>query len=125
MGMSPPRRSVLVVDDDEDLRELVGEALVDKGIAVHFAANGRQAIEWLRRHEESPCVILLDLRMPVMDGREFLRVRDSDPVLSRVPVLVSTSEPNCGDLARHHHLAGFLPKPVALDELSVAIDACG
>jgi CheY-like chemotaxis protein len=104
---------------------MVGEALAEKGIGVHFAENGRQAIEWLHGEHNAPWAVLLDLRMPVMDGREFLRLRDSDPVLLRVPVLVSTSEANCSDLARHHGLVGFLPKPVAADELSLAIDACG
>jgi CheY-like chemotaxis protein len=65
------RSLVLVVDDDPDLLELVGEVLVDRGYRVALAHNGVEALE--RIDEEVPDLVLLDMRMPVMDGWTFAR----------------------------------------------------
>jgi CheY-like chemotaxis protein len=123
--MVPPRPTVLVVDDDDDLRESLGEGLMEEGFAVHLAADGQQAVEWLHEAADAPCVILLDLWMPTMDGREFLRLRDTDPKLLRVPVLVHTAESNCRDLAQRHRRVAVLSKPVSLEGLLAAVGACG
>jgi CheY-like chemotaxis protein len=62
---------VLVVDDDPDLLELVGEVLVDRGYRVALASNGVEALECIEK--EVPRLVLLDMRMPVMDGWTFAR----------------------------------------------------
>jgi CheY-like chemotaxis protein len=64
-------RRVLVVEDSPALRHLLAMALADEGYAVHTAADGARALELLERL--APCLILLDLRMPVMDGPAFAR----------------------------------------------------
>ncbi len=93
---------------------------------VHGAQNGREALEWLQveANRERDCVVLLDLMMPVMDGRTFLGIRHSDPSLSKIPVLVISAEPGCVGLSESHRVDGIFLKPVALDGLIAAIDRC-
>ena len=81
---------VLVVEDDQDLRDALRDALALEGYRVVGAANGADAL----RHLESgsrPCLILLDLMMPVMDGWEFRRVVLGNPTLADIPVVVMTA----------------------------------
>jgi CheY-like chemotaxis protein len=105
---------VLVVDDDAEIRSALKGALIDEGFEVATASNGRDALDHLRQGSGLPFVILLDLRMPVMDGRAFLAARASDPVLAVIPVIVLTA-----DLASHQ-VAGassVLIKPFGLERL--------
>jgi CheY-like chemotaxis protein len=70
--------SVLIVDDHADTRDALAGLVGDEGHDHHEACNGQEALEWLEKQTALPCLILLDLRMPVMDGWDFLRaVRDS------------------------------------------------
>ena len=68
--------------------------------------------------------VLLDLRMPIMDGRTFLHAREAAALLSNVPVAVSRSENRCDDMAERYRVNGFLPRPFAPDRLLAAIAAC-
>jgi CheY-like chemotaxis protein len=85
------RNSVLIVDDDLDIREILGETLVDRGFDVATAGNGFEALRALRSESLRPSVILLDLMMPVMDGYAFLEQRRSDPVLASIPLAIVTA----------------------------------
>ncbi len=117
------QRPILLVDDDAGIREALAEVLAFEGFAVHVAQNGREALEWL--HENSgPCIVLLDLMMPVMDGRTFLSIRSTDPYLSKIPVLVISADAGCRELTKAHAVSGVFPKPLALDRLIAAIDQC-
>jgi CheY-like chemotaxis protein len=84
------REYVLVVDDDDAIRETVSEILADEGYAVRSAANGDQALHLIRT-TTPPCLILLDLMMPVMNGWQFAAVAVADPDLARVPICVMTA----------------------------------
>jgi CheY-like chemotaxis protein len=83
-------KRVLLVDDDPDIRESLAELLEYEGYAVVRAANGAQALARLRQ-PPLPCVILLDLMMPVMDGFEFREVQKRTPELADIPVVVITA----------------------------------
>jgi CheY-like chemotaxis protein len=84
--------SVLVVDDDAAIRQLLQCVLHDAGCTVSTATDGKQALEYLRAHPEG-AVVLLDLHMPVMDGMEVLRVVEDEPLLaSRNAFLIVTAE---------------------------------
>jgi CheY-like chemotaxis protein len=78
--------TVLVVEDDSELREILTSVLEREGHQVLQASNGREALEVLRSNE--PALVLLDLMMPVMSGPELLEVMLSDARLRRVPVVV-------------------------------------
>lgn len=83
---------VLVVDDDPDIREAMIEVLEENGHAATGAANGNEALAHLRAAPDQPCLILLDLMMPVMDGFEFLERVRANPATSHVPIVVLTAK---------------------------------
>jgi CheY-like chemotaxis protein len=84
----PPSSPVLVVEDDADLRAAVAEILEGEGFEVHVAENGRDALDELGHMGRQPCLVLLDLMMPVMDGFAFMERFRADPALRQVPVVV-------------------------------------
>jgi CheY-like chemotaxis protein len=84
---------VLIVDDEPDIRESLCEFFEEEGFSVSSAANGAEALGVLGTGD-LPGIIILDLIMPLMGGNEFYSRLQSDPRLSRVPVLVSTSNPS-------------------------------
>lgn len=79
--------TILLVDDDPNFREALADLLQSRGYRVSFAGDGAKALQWLGE-SDAPCLILLDLMMPVMDGHEFLAQRNADPVLAGIPVVV-------------------------------------
>ena len=81
---------ILVVDDDPDIRESLREVLEDEGHATVTVTNGREALDYLRSGKR-PCVILLDLMMPVMDGWQFRREQKQDPTIADIPLIVITA----------------------------------
>jgi len=83
-----PLPILLLVDDDEDLREVTSTLLLSSGYRILEARNGKEAIEVLVKAERLPRLILLDLAMPILDGRGFLRWRETDPIVREIPVIV-------------------------------------
>lgn len=86
-------RALLIVDDEVDLRESLQEYFEDRGYRVRTAANGQEAMEAMAQGE-LPCVVILDLIMPIMNGREVYDRMQQDARLAGVPVIVSTSDPS-------------------------------
>jgi CheY-like chemotaxis protein len=78
---------VLIVEDDDDLREMMAQLLSLEGFQAAAVANGLEALEYLQQGV-APDLILLDMMMPVMDGWEFRRHQKADPTMARVPVVV-------------------------------------
>jgi CheY-like chemotaxis protein len=103
---------VLIVDDDEDLRETLRLVLEAEGYGVETAENGRAALERLYDGAAGCWVVLLDLLMPVMNGWQTLAALERRPPNADVRVVVSTSAPGEAPPGRT-----VLPKPVDLDEL--------
>jgi CheY-like chemotaxis protein len=114
-------RLVMLVEDDHDVREAIAEALGDAGFTVIEAENGADALTRLRVAERLPRVILLDLMMPVMDGRQFREVQRGDPRLAGIPIIVLSAHGNARDRASEMGIAEFLPKPIRLDVLLQAV----
>jgi CheY-like chemotaxis protein len=108
-------KTILIVEDDDVIRENLKEILEMEAYHVETARHGKEALEYLRSHASSkPSLILLDINMPVMSGPEFLSaLRNEDNTHSGIPVVVMTAVPEVGDLGT----AGFLKKPLTLDHL--------
>lgn len=98
---------VLVVDDEADIRETLREAVEMVGCTALLAANGADALRVLS--ERMPCLMILDLIMPVMTGEELLEVLRSEPALAHLPVVISTSAPQRAPAG-----VPVLPKPIDL-----------
>ena len=109
--------SVLVVDDDADLRATLQDALTEHGFAVSTAANGQEALRYLRASGGAASLILLDLMMPVMNGWQFRREQEQDPALAAIPVLVLSAGNQLAEAANAIGVAGFIRKPVDLGQL--------
>src|SRR5690349_16999267 len=95
--MPAPRGLVLLIDDDEDLREALADILDEHGYQVVHAGNGQKALELLRAGLR-PGLMLLDLMMPVMDGAQFRAEQRADPALRGIPVVVLSA---AGNLERY------------------------
>lgn len=90
--MDAEPRTVLIVDDESDLRNCLGDLFEDEGYRVETAADGREGLERVRSLPR-PCVVLLDLIMPIMSGNEVHAAMQADPALADIPVIVLTSAP--------------------------------
>jgi CheY-like chemotaxis protein len=86
-------KSVMVVDDDTSVRESMSRLLEAKGYSVLQADNGQTALDLLKKEPHFPCLVILDLAMPIMDGRRFLEIRAEDPILRDIPVVVVSGNP--------------------------------
>jgi signal transduction histidine kinase len=91
MESTSPSRRVLVVEDDEDSAELVVEVLSDAGYIAERVANGLEALERLE-HDPLPSLVLLDLHMPIMDGREFRLRQQASPRFRDLPVIIVSAD---------------------------------
>jgi CheY-like chemotaxis protein len=113
---------ILVIEDDNAIRELMYQALALEGFSVSSASNGEQGLEKLRS-EEPPKLIFLDLMMPVMDGWQFIQQKGKDEKIASIPVVVvSAFTERATDLKCN----GMMKKPIDLDELlTTARRYCG
>ena len=115
---------VLVVDDDQFIRQCIAVTLQDEGYRVDAASNGAAALEWLEREwrpaRSQPDVILLDMRMPVMDGWAFARAYRA-LTLRHAPIVVVTAAQDAALRAAQIAADGFLAKPFDLDDLVAVV----
>ena len=116
------RRAVLVVDDDEAVRELVATILEEEGYAVHTAASGSEALTVARR--ERPAVVVMDIAMPGLDGLSTCRRLRADERLATLPVVLMSSQPVAGDELRRCRADTFLPKPFDITRLVDEVERC-
>ena len=111
------RPLVLIVDDDPNILDFLSIALDDEGFDVETTQNGAEALEWLDRHAaRPPAVVILDLWMPVMDGRAFLRAYRERPG-PRAAVIALTAAQYDAAKSAGVDAEAFLPKPFSLDDL--------
>ena len=113
---------LLLVDDNEVNRELLGEALEQRGFDVLHACDGDGAVDQTRRH--LPDLVLMDMNMPIVDGWEATTRLKADGKLKAIPVLALSANAMPGDGERAISLGcvAYLTKPVDLDALMTAIE---
>ncbi len=104
----PSPGGILIVDDDELIRETLRELVEMTGCSALEAANGREALKVMAEHR--PCLVILDLLMPVMTGNELWEVMRRDPLLAQIPVVISTSAPDRAPIG-----VPVLRKPIDID----------
>ncbi len=120
MNDHPEHPTIVVVDDDTDLRETLGELLVEEGYHARLFENGRAALEFLRHEPDDPQLILLDLMMPEMNGWQFREEQLKDDRLREIPVVVMTASRGLeGDPLSAREV---LYKPIGLGELISAVE---
>jgi len=114
--------TILIVEDDFDVRESLSEALRDEGYAIECAVDGEQALEYLRNGGR-PGLILLDLMMPRMSGSEFRMVQKVDPQLQHLPVVLLSADGAMEEKAKALETDGALRKPIDLEQLLKVIES--
>jgi CheY-like chemotaxis protein len=108
---------IFVVDDEDMIRDSVVEFLDENGYEAVGAADGRDALDKLTASGPPPCLILLDLMMPVMDGRSFRELQLQTPELAAIPVVLFSAYQDVAKTAGELNAAGHLAKPLNLTAL--------
>lgn len=111
---------VLIVEDDTDLRDALSQILEEEGYRVSPAEHGLDALERLRDGKK-PCLILLDLTMPVMNGWQFRAEQRQDPELASIPVVVISAGANLADQLVPLGVQDYLRKPIQLGQLLATV----
>lgn len=116
---------ILVIEDDSDIQIALQDGLDLAGFQVKVASNGQEALDLLKQGD-LPCLILLDLMMPVMDGWEFRKRQENDSRIAKIPVVVVTADGHAKIKAHKMHVQDGISKPVDFDVLfKVAQTYCG
>ena len=110
---------ILLVEDDEDIRETLSEILRSEGFDIEAVANGQEAMVFLNRRH--PCIILLDLMMPVMNGWQVIDAIRRDPLLQNVPFCILSA---IADSAAPGDAECVIQKPVNLTKLIQVVRRC-
>lgn len=113
-------RSILLIDDDADVRMMLRDFLEEAGFVVHTAREGQHALQVLERINP-PDLILLDYKMPVMDGRQFLSMQKRIPKLQTIPVIILSAATREWSGA-HLEVEEVLTKPIDLEVLLNAVN---
>ncbi|HET9300368.1 MAG TPA: response regulator [Candidatus Polarisedimenticolaceae bacterium] len=137
LAASPKPITILLADDDEDDRRLTRDALAESRLAndLRCVEDGQQLLDYLRREgafgngvdAPRPGLILLDLNMPKVDGREALQAIKADPRLRSIPVVVLTTSKSEEDVFRTYDLGvnSFITKPVSFEGLVEVVRILG
>ncbi|HLT23174.1 MAG TPA: response regulator [Bacteriovoracaceae bacterium] len=114
------RKNILVVEDDNSIRELLVEFLESEGYQVDSANNGLEGIKFLEA--KTPDLILVDLMMPVMDGYAFRTEQLKHDVWKNIPTVVMSAEANAREKMKKFNVTAFLSKPVELDTILQTVE---
>lgn len=124
MVMVPESQSILVVDDDQGVRECTADLIEDAGYVMIGAGNGVEALSILEGGVR-PLAMLVDLDMPLMDGAELCRTCASDPRYATIPRVLMSGHPSIPNWVDHCGAVGFLAKPLDWHRLTTVLTRLG
>jgi CheY-like chemotaxis protein len=114
--------TILIVDDDVGIRQLLTVFLTHKDYRSVAVANGAEALSYLQQPDQFPQLILLDLMMPVMDGAAFRQAQQQDPRLARIPVVLMSAVEDIEEQAPRLQISASVPKPVDFELLLSVVE---
>lgn len=109
-------KTILIVEDESDASTLLGRALRAKGFKSEVAENGQAALDFLEKNPE-PCIVLLDLMMPVMSGQEFRAKQAANPKLASIPIVVVSAADDIASETKRMGVSTYVKKPVEMGKL--------
>lgn len=110
---------ILIIEDDPEIRESLVDILVDEGYNVVSAKNGKEGLEYLSTTEKPPCLVFIDLMMPVMDGKTFRVEQSKNPAIADIPTVLFSADGQLDKKAVSIGFKEYLKKPIDLNELLV------
>jgi CheY-like chemotaxis protein len=117
----PSTNYILVIEDDQFIRDLMREILEGEGYNVATAVNGQDAIDQLKKVSELPFLIMLDLMMPVKDGFTFRKEQQADERLRGIPVIVLSADRQMISRQDELKVADYIQKPPSIDDIVEAV----
>lgn len=118
-------RKILIVEDDEDIRDILKDFFEAEGCKVAAAVNGRAALDYIEK-EGRPDLIFLDLMMPIMSGEEFVRHLKRNPHWAETPIVIMSADHQTAKVAGELEIKNFVRKPITLRSLvAMAEEALG
>ena len=124
VNMRARRCSILVIEDDDDTREMLGMTLEEEGYHVILMEHGSAALRYLRDNPP-PCCILLDVWMPVMGGLSFRMAQRRNPSIAAIPVIVLSAHRRGSHLLAELEVAAYLEKPFTPDQILTLLKQVG
>jgi CheY-like chemotaxis protein len=115
------RKQALIIDDSIDMQDLLTLLLNSQGYETHCSSNGEEALTLLNSCGSLPSLILLDLRMPGMNGYEFLQIQRASATLKNIPVIMMTAEDDIEGLKIKVGLSQILMKPLSMQSVLHAV----
>lgn len=117
---------ILIVDDEPSIRTMLGDLLEDEGYATTTAVDGVDALAHLTTAGEQPCLILLDVMMPRMNGWELLKILQQHPTLEAIPVVILSAQTVQPQRVGTRNVVAHLTKPIDLEQLlRLVYSSCG
>lgn len=110
---------ILIIEDDNEIRESLVDILADEGYHVVSAKNGKEGLDYLTTAEKRPCLVFIDLMMPIMDGKTFRLEQSKNPEIAEIPTVLFSADGQLDKKAESIGFKDYLKKPIDLNELLV------
>lgn len=122
MGQNETSGHILIIDDSPDAQALLTILLQSRGYKIDCTSNGEEALRLLQSSNELPDVILLDLRMPIMDGFDFLELQRENPRIKDIPIVIMSGDEDIELTRAKTHVADILLKPLHISSIIEAVE---